>query len=71
MGGTRLPDGAIALAGAAGTALVSRDNGHSFQPLSTGTTRAFSNAVLGGPNTLLLLGEAGARSVTLPSSPKH
>jgi hypothetical protein len=49
------------LAGAAGTALVSRDNGLSFQPLPTGTTRAFSNAVLGGPNTLLLLGEAGAR----------
>jgi len=71
MGGTRLPDGAIVLAGAAGTALVSRDNGQSFQPLPTGTTRAFSNAVLGGPNTLLLLGEAGARPVTVPSAPKH
>lgn len=66
MGGTRLPDGAIVLAGAGGTALVSRDNGVSFVPLPTGTTRAFSQVVLGAPNSVMLLGEAGVRSVQLP-----
>lgn len=67
MGGSRLPDGAIVIAGAGGTALVSRDNGQSFVALETGTTRAFSKAILGAPNAVLLLGEAGARSVALPS----
>jgi photosystem II stability/assembly factor-like uncharacterized protein len=65
MGGTRLPDGTIVLAGTAGTALVSRDNGRSFVPLSTGTTRAWAKAVLGAPNTTMLLGEAGAVEVPL------
>jgi photosystem II stability/assembly factor-like uncharacterized protein len=71
MGGSRLPDGAIVIAGAGGTALVSRDNGQSFVPLATGTTRAFSKAILGAPNAVLLLGEAGARSVTLPSGARR
>jgi len=71
MGGTRLPDGGIILAGAAGTALVSRDNGQSFVAVPTGTTRAFSNAIVGAPNSVLLLGEAGARSVNVPSAPKR
>ncbi|MEP7260670.1 MAG: YCF48-related protein [Usitatibacter sp.] len=69
MGGDKLPDGALVIAGGSGTALVSRDNGLTFQPLATGTTRAFSKALLGGPNTVLLLGETGAREVALPSSP--
>jgi photosystem II stability/assembly factor-like uncharacterized protein len=71
MGGDRLPDGALVVAGAAGTALVSRDNGQSFVPLAAGTTRAFSKALLGGPNEVLLLGEVGARTVALPSAPKR
>ncbi len=65
MGGSRLPDGALVVAGAAGTALVSRDNGRSFVPLATGTNRAWSKAVLGAPNTAMLLGEAGAVEVPL------
>lgn len=69
IGGDKLPDGALVLAGSAGTVLVSRDNGVTFVPVSTGTTRAFAKAILGAPNTVLLLGEAGAREVALPSSP--
>jgi photosystem II stability/assembly factor-like uncharacterized protein len=69
VGGDKLPDGALVIAGSAGTALVSRDNGQSFQPIPTGSTRAFGKAILGGPNSLLLLGEAGAREVSVPSSP--
>ncbi len=65
MGGSRLPDGAIVIAGAAGTALASRDNGQSFVPLETGTARAFSKAILGAPNMAMLLGEGGAREVAL------
>jgi photosystem II stability/assembly factor-like uncharacterized protein len=66
MGGAKLPDGAIVLAGAGGTALLSRDNGASFVPVPTGTTRAFSQVLLGAPNTVMLFGEAGPRSVQLP-----
>jgi photosystem II stability/assembly factor-like uncharacterized protein len=71
MGGDRLPDGALVLAGAAGSALVSRDDGRSFVPITTGTTRAFSKALLGGPNEVLLLGEAGVRTVSVPSAPRR
>lgn len=69
MGGSRLPDGALVLTGAAGTALVSRDNGRSFVPLATGTTRAWSKAVLGAPNATMLLGEAGALELPLARVP--
>jgi len=71
MGGSRLPAGALVIAGAAGTVLVSRDQGHSFVPLATGSNRAFSKALLGAPNSLLLVGEVGAREVALPSSPRQ
>jgi photosystem II stability/assembly factor-like uncharacterized protein len=67
IGGERLPDGAIVLAGSAGTALVSRDQGRSFVPIATGTTKAFAKPILGRPDSVLLLGEAGAREVTLPA----
>jgi photosystem II stability/assembly factor-like uncharacterized protein len=69
IGGDKLPDGALVIAGSAGTALVSRDNGQTFVPVATGTTRAFAKAILGAPNTVLLLGEIGAREIPLPSSP--
>jgi photosystem II stability/assembly factor-like uncharacterized protein len=69
MGGDKLPGGALVVAGAAGTALVSRDNGQTFVRVDTGTTRAFSKAILGAPNAVLLLGESGPREVALPSSP--
>jgi photosystem II stability/assembly factor-like uncharacterized protein len=71
MGGDKLPDGALVVAGSAGTVLVSRDNGQAFVPLPSGTTKAFSKALLGGPNEVLLLGEAGARAVALPSAMKR
>lgn len=68
MGGSVLPDGSIVLAGAAGTVLVSRDNGASFSSFNSGTTKAFSKALLGGPNSVLALGEAGARDLLIPSA---
>ena len=61
----------MVIAGSAGTVLVSRDGGKTFVPLASGTTRAFSKAILGAPDSLLLLGEAGARSVALPSAVKR
>jgi len=70
MGGSKLPDGSLVIAGAAGTVLVSRDNGQSFVPLATGSTRAYGKAILGAPNAVLLVGEAGARDVPVPSAPK-
>jgi photosystem II stability/assembly factor-like uncharacterized protein len=66
MGGSKLPDGALVLAGAGGTVLVSRDNGQSFVPLSTGSTKAFSKAVLGSANAVILVGETGVREAALP-----
>jgi photosystem II stability/assembly factor-like uncharacterized protein len=68
MGGTLLPDGTLVLAGAAGTVLVSRDNGASFSPYDAKTTKAFSKPLLGGPNSVLLLGEAGARDEVVSSA---
>jgi len=65
IGGEKLPDGAIVLAGSAGTALVSRDQGRSFVPIRTGTTKAFAKPIVGTDNSLLLLGEGGAREVPL------
>ncbi|HZZ94879.1 MAG TPA: YCF48-related protein [Usitatibacter sp.] len=66
MGGDSLPDGALVLAGAMGTALVSRDNGRSFQPIETHTSHLLSKPLVGAPNQLLLLGEAGVQAVALP-----
>ena len=65
MGSTRLPDGTLALAGLSGTVLLSRDNGNTFTPLPTGSTKALSAPLPGAPNTLLLIGEAGVREVPL------
>ena len=71
MGGEKMADGALIIAGAAGTALVSRDNGRSFQPLETGASKAYAKGLLGAPNTVLLLGEAGVRTAPLPQQPKR
>ena len=68
MGSTRLPDGALVLAGLSGTVLVSRDNGESFSPLASGSTKALSAPLLGAPNALLLVGEAGVREVLLAAA---
>ncbi len=67
MGGSRLPDGTLVLAGAGGTILVSRDDGRSFVPLDAGSTKAFSKAVVGGPNEVVMFGETGVRAVPLPT----
>ena len=48
-------------------ALVSRDNGQSFVPLATGTTKMFATAVAGARDQVLLIGETGARPLSLPA----
>ena len=68
MGSTRLPDGTLVLAGLSGTVLISRDNGESFSLLPSGSTKALSSPLLGAPNALLLIGEAGVRGVVLAAS---
>lgn len=71
MGGEKMADGTLIIGGAAGTALVSRDNGQTFQPLDTGSSKAYAKALLGAPNTVLLMGEAGVRAAPLPQQPKR
>lgn len=70
MGSTRLPDGALVLAGLAGTVLISRDNGQSFTPFPTGLTKGYAAPLLGAPNALILVGEAGVRDVLLSAAGK-
>ena len=65
LGSERLPDGSLVLAGAAGTALVSRDNGATFQPIETHTTRMLVKPLPGPDSTILLLGEGGPREAAL------
>ena len=69
LGSERLADGSIVIAGAGGIALVSRDNGATFQPLATTTTRVLSKPLAGGDSTVLLLGEGGPRSAALAPKP--
>lgn len=70
MGSTRLPDNTLVLSGLAGTVLTSRDNGMNFTPLATGLTKGYAAPLLGAPNALLLVGEAGARDVLLSAGAK-
>ena len=70
MGSTRLPDGTVVLSGLAGTVLTSRDHGASFTPLPTGLIKGYAAPLLGAPNALLLVGEAGARDVLLSAATK-
>ncbi|MEP7155991.1 MAG: YCF48-related protein [Betaproteobacteria bacterium] len=67
MGSTRLPDGTLVLSGLQGTVLTSRDNGATFTPLPTGLTKGYASPLLGAPNAIVLVGEAGARDVLLPA----
>ncbi len=69
LGSTRLANGALVLAGLAGTALVSRDHGVTFTPIATGSTKGIAQPVPGNANSLLVLGEIGARSVSLTAAP--
>jgi len=68
MGSTRLPDGTLVLSGLQGTVLTSRDNGTTFTALPTGLTKGYAAPLLGAPNALVLVGEAGARDVLLPAT---
>lgn len=68
MGSTMMPDNTLVLAGLAGTVLVSRDNGQTFKPLPTGSTKGYAAPLLGAPNAVLLVGEAGARDVLLSAA---
>jgi photosystem II stability/assembly factor-like uncharacterized protein len=63
MNASVLADGAIALTGAAGTLLVSRDNGQTFTPLPSGRRGVISKALAGAPGVILLLGEAGVHEL--------
>lgn len=65
MGATKLADGALVLAGLSGTLLISRDNGQSFNAIKTGTTKALAAPIAAKPNSLIVVGEAGARDVPL------
>ncbi len=67
MGATKLPDGELVLTGLAGMVLISSNNGLSFTPVPTSSTKAISVALLGPPNALVLFGETGARDVMLPT----
>ena len=71
MGGTRLPDGTLVLVGASGTVLVSRDHGQTFQPADSGSTRPLASVTLGAPNSILVLGDGGVRTLNIPSAPKR
>jgi photosystem II stability/assembly factor-like uncharacterized protein len=71
MGGTKLPDGTLVLVGAAGTVLVSRDQGQSFVKADSGGTRALAGVALGAPNAILVMGEGGVRSIAVPSGPRR
>ena len=68
MGSTKLPNGKIALVGLSGTVLVSSDNGKTFESVKSGSTKAYSAAIVGAPSALVLLGEAGARDITFAAS---
>jgi photosystem II stability/assembly factor-like uncharacterized protein len=65
MSGLKLADGAIVLSGLSGTMLISRDNGKSFSPLSTGTIKPLAAAAAGAANKLIVVGETGPREVAL------
>jgi len=70
MGVVKLADGAIVLSGLSGTMLISRDNGKSFKPVVTDTIKPLAAAVPAGKNTLLVVGETGARTVALSAAKK-
>jgi len=65
MGATKLADGSIVLSGLSGTMLISRNNGKTFSALSSGTIRPLSAAVPGAANSLIVVGETGAREVSI------
>jgi len=66
MGGARLADGALVLVGSAGTVLVSRDNGRSFALAgSAETARIYASAMDGPRGEALVLGDSGARAMTV------
>jgi photosystem II stability/assembly factor-like uncharacterized protein len=67
MSASKLADGSIVLAGLSGTMLLSRDNGKTFAALDSGTIKPLSASVQGGANSLLVVGELGAREVPLSS----
>jgi photosystem II stability/assembly factor-like uncharacterized protein len=65
MSASKLGDRSIVLSGLSGTVLISRDNGKTFTALDSGTIKPLSASVQGGANSLLVVGELGARDVAL------
>ncbi len=68
MGATKLADGAMVLSGLSGTLLISRDHGNTFSVLNSGTIKPLSASASGAANTLVVVGETGAREVLLPTA---
>ncbi len=70
MGSTKLADGSIVLAGLSGVVLISRDNGKKFALVDSDTIKPLVSPVLGAANSLLIVGESGARTVALTAPVK-
>jgi photosystem II stability/assembly factor-like uncharacterized protein len=71
MGGTRLADGEVVLAGAAGTVLASVDQGRTFSPIGASeSARLYSSALQGSRGEVLVFGDAGARAIPLSPAPR-
>ncbi len=63
MSASKMDDGRIILAGLSGSLLVSRDNGKTFSNVDSGTIKPLSAAVQATANSLVVVGETGAREV--------
>jgi photosystem II stability/assembly factor-like uncharacterized protein len=63
--GVRLPDGRIAIVGLGGVVLVSNDGGRTFALLQQQTRAGIQALTDGGGGRLTLVGEGGARPLSL------
>ncbi len=70
MGSTKLADGSIVLAGLSGVVLLSKNGGKTFSLLDSQTIKPLAAPVAGAANSLLIVGESGARMVALATPDK-
>jgi photosystem II stability/assembly factor-like uncharacterized protein len=68
-GAARLKDGAVAIVGLAGVVLVSRDGARSFRLLQQADRTGLSAAVAVGDAQLVVVGENGAKLISLDTAP--
>jgi photosystem II stability/assembly factor-like uncharacterized protein len=64
-GAALLPGGTVAIVGLSGVVLVSRDGGASFRLEQQSDRSGLSAAAAAGPQSLAVVGEGGARVLTL------